>query len=212
MRLVAAAVALALASCDGPHNDSWPDPYGSHLGTPVAGNLTPVPTPMTVVPTSSLRECPEKIPDDRSPCGAPIHCEYGANADPHCNALAICDTFGSWSVTPPYQACADQCEDDFSSITAGGSCGKVGTVCTYYEGTCGCLGTAADGGSAGKWTCVQPASGCPARRPVVNAPCVVPMTCDYGSCTFGVSLAFICDGTRWSRAQAPDGGCLDRDR
>ncbi|HEY8078092.1 MAG TPA: hypothetical protein VIF62_28390 [Labilithrix sp.] len=45
---------------------------------------------------------------------------------------------------------------------------------------------------AGTWSCTRPALGCPARRPRLGESCVHEMTCDYGSCLFGASLAFAC--------------------
>jgi hypothetical protein len=64
-------------------------------------------------------------------------------------------------------------------------------------------GDGGDGGDArpaaiGRWQCIRPGNGCPARRPVEGAHCTKAMDCDYGTCVFGVPLSLTCINGRWT--------------
>ena len=159
--------------------------------------------------------CPAQQPVAGDRCGLGT-CEYGGAADPACNFIAKCNDSAIWDVFPP-DHCPTTCPARFDERVPGEACDGP-DVCTYREATCGCAGatgqpptlgdggdeggdaaTADSGGSAlvGHWQCVRPGDGCPARRPVIGTACTKPMTCDYGTCLFGVPLAVECNFNTW---------------
>jgi hypothetical protein len=58
------------------------------------------------------------------------------------------------------------------------------------------------------WKCVSAEEECPKARPHVGAPCVRPMTCDYGSCLFEGN-AMECELGFWETSSV---SCDDRAR
>ncbi len=73
-------------------------------------------------------------------------------------------------------------------------------------------GPTTDGGEGGAppdvpgvWRCVTPASGCPATRPALGAPCVHELTCDYGACLFPGGMKVACITSWWTDVTPP--GC-----
>ncbi len=153
-------------------------------------------------------------------------CEYGGAADPSCNTIARCAPNGTWTIEQPTH-CPTTCPDHFDERVPGATCSGT-EMCTYLEATCGCAGaidgawtaitggsndvtssdggdeaSTADGGDAGpsaigRWQCIRPGNGCPARRPLEGARCTKPMDCDYGTCAFGVPLAMTCINEQWT--------------
>jgi hypothetical protein len=124
-------------------------------------------------------------------------------------------------------ACVQTCPTDESNPPATVCDPPISStlICEYQLTTCGCghpsdagridggkKDASAEGGvdagasDAGKgdggkyvWTCVEPGPGCPRVRPRVGSPCVKPITCDYGACTFDDGLSVRCSGGYWLR-------------
>jgi len=163
----------------------------------------------------TVTDCPASLPQSGSSCLAfSAQCEYGWAAEESCNAFASCSG-GRWSVQRPSDTCIDTCPSSYDDRQEGDACDSVGAVCSFYEGTCGCVadddggapdaGDSGDAGAAsGHWRCHVPQDGCPARRPRSGEACVKSMVCDYGSCVFQRDLSFDCNGGYWSLADYPD--------
>jgi hypothetical protein len=160
--------------------------------------------------------CPPSPPNERDPCVfSTSACEYGNSAIPGCNVRFNCEQeqwqpVQSWQLECGERCCGAPCPESFDGLEPGGACATPGTLCTYYEGTCGCLdGDAGDADAGGAdagaptWTCVRPERGCPAKRPAIGSECVRPMDCDYGSCAFGTNLAVTCSGSVWIESTPP---------
>jgi hypothetical protein len=166
--------------------------------------------------TPSAAQCPALRPTEGDFCSGGV-CEYGGHADPRCNIVARCPG-DRWTIDDPSH-CPDACPARFDELRPGEACSGPDT-CTYLEATCGCAGAiaAADGGDPGgdpgadagtteagadaatpegHWQCVRPGNACPARMPLAGAHCTKEMTCDYGTCVFGVPLTMECDGYVW---------------
>lgn len=216
MRVTNLAVGLlgalgALAACNSvsaSFGSSGIDAVGG-AGPSAGGVATPPPEP----PRESA-DCPREEPLVGASCALEMTCDYGNAADPACDELAVC-TQGLWKRSAPSSDCRT-CPDTFDGIAPGAPCTTSADrphVCSYYEGTCGCVPDA-DGGAdassdaggdaaapdvSGHWACTRPADGCPARRPIAGNPCVTQMHCDYGSCLFGAPLAFECTAAFWQR-------------
>ncbi len=122
-------------------------------------------------------------------------------------------------------ACALLCPVDPEPGLACDTPGAKRQICEYQLKTCGCGRPRAkmpdagkkdanaeggadaeasdagsgDGGDGGDyvWTCVDPGPGCPRVRPRIGSPCVRPITCDYGTCTFDDGVAIRCSGGYW---------------
>ncbi|AKU96740.1 hypothetical protein AKJ09_03404 [Labilithrix luteola] len=154
-------------------------------------------------------ECPDAV--DGSPpswCSEGSWCEYGQAVDRSCNDQLHC-VKGSWKTLP--KECAVTCPETWDEIAEGSACSDAEQICTFDEGTCGCVmaesdagldDADSDGGDAsverrGRWTCARAASGCPGRRPLIGNPCVKDMTCDYGTEVFGIDLTFACVNRQW---------------
>lgn len=218
MRVIHLAVGLAgavgalgaLAACN-----SVSTSFGGSSGVGGVGGAPPTaggvarPPP---VPQESV-DCPLEEPIVGASCAAETTCDYGNAADPSCDDLAIC-TQGSWTRSAPASDCRT-CPDAFDGIAPGAPCTTSADrphVCSYYDGTCGCVADASDAGTgadadpdggappdvSGHWACTRPADGCPARRPIAGNTCVTAMRCDYGSCLFGVPLGFDCSAGVWT--------------
>lgn len=170
--------------------------------------------------------CPTSVPMAGTACNGRT-CEYGTSPDPACNVIAFCDSFTrAWFIENPVH-CPTSCPQRFDERVPGAECNDP-DVCTYLEATCGCAGAivppettgdagndgsvdatddgaAADAGAAeagppkiGHWQCIRPGGGCPARQPRVGTSCAKSMTCDYGTCVFGVPLTYECASGTWS--------------
>lgn len=203
-----ALLLLAIAGCS--------STVSSVTGGAVGGSSDAVPTPssdLAAPDTPHIPACPADDPREGEACDDTTNvfaCEYGAAAIPDCDRVFECtrastSNSATWQRRDAHDAICDACP---STIPGGDACSTIGALCTYYEGTCGCI-AGADGGAA-SWTCTKPAAGCPARRPRDGAPCVHEMDCDYGSCLFGVPLAWQCRTrssfvTAWEPAAAK--GC-----
>lgn len=154
--------------------------------------------------------CPPTAKADDSSCPEGSWCEYGSAAEATCNDRLFCrDT--QWVKVP--KDCDVACPKTWDELAEGSACSDASQVCTFDEGTCGCLvpdsdagpddaGEDASDGDAsaeprGRWTCVRAASGCPGKRPVRGSACVNEMTCDYGSDIFGMDLEFECTNRQW---------------
>jgi hypothetical protein len=173
-------------------------------------------------PPDAPAPCPDRLPSGGDFCPqTPAVCEYGSSPQLGCNAVAICQSGFRWAVELPAM-CEETCPPTWEDLPEGTACSVDGALCRYVEATCGCAAgpgdpdagddagdpdageLEADAGDheagappPGSWRCVRPAPGCPARMPLENAPCVRPMTCDYGSAVFGRPLTFRCDGRSW---------------
>jgi hypothetical protein len=164
-----------------------------------------------VGPPDAPPPCPDRLPTGGEPCPrTPTVCEYGSSPQLGCNAVAICQSGFRWAVELPAM-CAETCPPTWEDLPEGTRCSVDGALCRYVEATCGCAAGPGDPDAGdpdageleagapppGSWRCVRPAPGCPARMPLEDAPCVRPMTCDYGSAVFGRPLTFDCDGRSW---------------
>jgi hypothetical protein len=179
---------------------------------------------------ASLAPVPATVPTpacDRAEVGAactndPTLCEIGTHPSPSCNALLQCSGI-TWQLSRAAATCAASCPSSPSPSEAPAACAPT-LRCEYDDArtTCGCTRSPPDGGDAGDagdggdardasyvWKCAEAAEGCPSTRPHVGAPCVLPITCDYGSCFFDERPAMRCLGGFWQLAPEPDGGCLD---
>ena len=218
----ALGLALGVAACNGIGSSigfssaggSVPGPDGIGSGPPSSPNGGPG------------TNCPSEVPTANTPCSGDT-CLYGGSPDPSCNLTARCSADFKWTIEESH--CPASCPGHFDDRVPGEACSDP-DVCTYLEATCGCVGAirppvnAADGGDGGDeggadasaadaadaadpdggpvghWQCVRPGNGCPARRPVTGTRCVKSMSCDYGSCLFGVPLAYECVPTSWKEA------------
>jgi hypothetical protein len=138
----------------------------------------------------------------------PVVCETGDHANPACNARIRCSGI-TWKNDTSAASCAEGCPTapafDLPDACAAPNASSL--RCEYADDrtTCGCApardsdaGDAGDGGgSTYVWKCVQASAGCPATRPHVGAPCVRPMTCDYGTCFFDEAPVMRCTGGFW---------------
>jgi hypothetical protein len=211
--LVALTSMVASASSCSSSASGWSSApsVGSFGEGPPVGTDPAVPAPLPG--TTGKGYCPLYAPAARMSCVAMTTCEYGEAADPACNVIASCDG-GAWTVDAPTH-CPTSCPARFDQRVPGTACADP-DVCTYLEATCGCAGAkvsgssgvdGGDGGDAarvGHWECVRPAGACPARRPLLGTACIGASICDYGTCLFGVPLAFQCNGQTWGPAPEPD--------
>lgn len=145
-------------------------------------------------------------------CTPGTWCEYGSAAEQTCNDRLLCGN-GRWVSIP--KDCDVECPATWDELAEGTPCSSASPICTFDEGTCGCVVTDSAGDDAGadasdpdagdasvappsgRWTCVRAASGCPGKRPLLGNACVNEMTCDYGSDLFGTDLSFECKASRW---------------
>lgn len=204
-------VVAYVAACSSPSSPSTE----SFSGT--ASRPGPAPPPFAAFPEL---DCPNSVPVNGSACPALARCEIGGNGDPACNVIALCNG-RTWQVDDSLD-CPTTCPARFDERMPGEECSDA-DVCTYLEATCGCAGATkpdvdaggdagADAGAeagaatAGRWQCVRPGGGCPARRPVAGFGCAGAMICDYGSCLFGppARLTFECLAAThtWVEAEA----------
>ncbi len=212
MRLIRnATLALALAACSSATSSA-----GFGAAEPSGGPIPDVSFDASA-PTARLPACPTAWPGIGEDCNSleTTACEYGTNALAACNDVFVCDQSSQrWREHSVGNAtCGGPCPYAFDEIAPGGACSEPGTVCSYYEATCGCVADATDAGgpdagTSGTWACTRPAFGCPARRPRLGESCVHGMHCDYGSCLFGAALAVDCTRTEsgvvaWTAAASP---------
>ena len=211
------ALALGLAACNGVSSS-----IGSFGG--VSGGADGIGiNPGGQSGGGSATDCPNTVPTANAPCSGHT-CAYGSSPDPSCNLTARCSEDFKWVIEEPH--CPASCPAHFDDRVPGQACSDP-DVCTYLEATCGCVGAIRppviatdggdggdeggadasapdaadpDGGPIGHWQCVRPAGDCPARRPTTGTRCVKTMSCDYGSCLFGVPLAYECVPTSWKEA------------
>jgi hypothetical protein len=217
---LAAAAAVACSSANsGFFGDVSAEPSSSGVATPLPPSTAPFPPGVS---------CPDDPPSDGESCGpSDGPCEYGSSDDPACNTVARCDPNASrWTVDQATH-CPSTCPAHFDEQAPGASCSGT-DLCTYLEATCGCAGAvdgawttisggsnnasdagdggdeaSTDGGDAGasaigQCQCVRPGHGCPARRPLDGSRCTTAMSCDYGTCVFGVPLSLTCANGRWT--------------
>lgn len=216
LRHAGVVLAVAIAACNsvavsgGGFSSSG---SGNAVGSGGGATATPPPEPFAMA-----TDCPRDEPFDREACSGEYACDYGNAAELECNERALC-TKGEWQRVKASGDC-QSCPDDYDERAPGSACTTSVDhpfVCSYYQGTCGCVpeksdasadastDAGSDGGSPlvrGTWACVTAQEGCPARRPIAGNACVKSMTCDYGSCLFGTALLFECQGT-WSAAEKP---------
>jgi hypothetical protein len=184
--------------------------------------------PTATAPPEKQSPCNYALEGYTCNSGGPSLCESGKNGNANCNDFLKCSGY-QWELEPSARsareagACAQTCPTD--PATPGAACEPPISntlICEYQLTTCGCGRPATDGGikkdgsteggvdagasdagkaDAGKyvWTCVEPGPGCPRVRPRVGSPCVKPITCDYGACTFDDGLAVRCSGGYWLR-------------
>ena len=135
----------------------------------------------------------------------PTTCELGAHPNVACNERLVCRG-PTWQLDREAGACPTACPaapDAGGDPCAGASTplsGVAGLVRCAYEDertTCGCS-RGVDAGFA--WTCIQADAGCPSVRPTIGAPCVLPLTCDYGGCLFEDRPTMRCLGGYWNLA------------
>jgi hypothetical protein len=204
----------ALAACNGVSTYDGAIGGGSAAAPPdVVGPEGPSARPPPE-PFASVTDCPAAAPSEGASCDGDRICDYGNAAEVECNERASC-TQNQWSRSPASGEC-QACPATYEARSPGAPCTTTAAhpfVCSYYEGTCGCVpdhpGAGADAGGdagapvlTGTWRCTKPADGCPARRPIAGNACVRTMSCDYGSCLFGMALSFLCQGT-WSAEGKP---------
>jgi hypothetical protein len=142
-----------------------------------------------------------------------VRCDRGVWKD--ASAAAACETTCPEAYAPEApDACARtnaatlRCEYEEEGYTCGcavpGAGPDAATDAAVDTGDGGDGSALADGAVAYVWKCVQAEAGCPRTRPHYGAPCVRPMTCDYGDCLFGSSLRMTCSGGFW---ETYDGSC-----
>ena len=198
-----------------------PGPFGGSGGIPTA---VPTQTPEPVLPCTYATE------GYACNYGGPNLCENGKSGNANCNDLLKCNGY-EWELESIVKTkreagvCSNTCP---AEPTPGAACdtpSSRGLICDYQLTTCGCGVLAGDAGKkdAGKpeggtdsgfvdggkadagpyvWTCVEPGPGCPRVRPRIGTPCVKPITCDYGSCTFDDGLSVRCSGGYWLKDTA----------
>jgi hypothetical protein len=144
--------------------------------------------------------CPTS-PDPGGACSPDgLQCEYGTNPNPECNQDETCMN-GAWSFPTPGVACpTGTCPATYPGGGARVSCSTPGVDCAYSQGQCNCdlapLENPSDGTS---WQCFAPGAGCPEPRGPLGSTCTQEgLTCDYGSCTGGISEE--CSGGIWVEA------------
>lgn len=215
---VVALVLLGACTIGGGGSSSGGAGGGTVSGSGSVGAVRP---PMP--PANDLAaDCPPAVPRSGALCSFEAVCEYGDAADPACNVTARCEGQDqlAWTIETG-AACPSTCPKRFDERAPGDSCGEP--LCTYLEATCGCVGAtgatgdggageggSADGGSGdeggtlGRWQCVRPGNGCPARRPVAGTGCTqTGLACDYGACLFGgTGLTLECTGIHWLETEA----------
>jgi hypothetical protein len=202
--LAAANLAALAFACD--DGDFVPTPGVTSGRAPVSLDAGPFVPP---TPPCEAAVVGEACPND------PVVCETGPDPNPTCNRRIRCGGI-AWQDDVADASCAAGCPAAYDPDRPD-ACGipLAGTLrCEYPdEGfTCGCArarkgadaGDAADAGNASDagyvWTCVEATATCPSTRPHVGAPCVVPMTCDYGACVFDDGPSMRCLGGFWDLA------------
>jgi hypothetical protein len=155
--------------------------------------------------------CPASIPATGTACTGTLACEYGNDPSVACDSVATCAS-GAWSVLPPARAfCGTNnpptCPASFGSVEGETTCTPIQLDCLYPEARCHCSPSSCLGGpchiepDGGQpppvWVCNVPTGGnCPIPRPRIGSSCSQNgRTCDYGSCTGGVSL--VCASGVW---------------
>jgi hypothetical protein len=206
--------AVALSAC----GDSYADAFGTG-GAPEA-----VPTASAgaavdsgaIVPHDKILACPDRRPDENSPCAAPgAACEYGSSPDPACNATIACtstlDGSSAWTRRPsgPASCSAGECPSGSTASIAGKPCDAPHVdggaprpadelVCTMSDGTCACTtGPDATHEHARVWVCSTPRPPCPVRRPLAGEACGERLSCDYGSCDWKRGVRMECSDGVW---------------
>lgn len=224
LAMLGAVIASVVACSSSPALDDFGGGFVSNAPPPDfsgpsgAGSSGPLP-PSGAFSSST---CPPNMPVEGESCFRNYTCEYGTAVDPACNVIARCDaTDQVWRLTQPTR-CPTACPGHFDERAPGTTCSGT-DVCTYLEATCGCAGAidgawtsitggsndiadagdeaSSDGGApaaVGRWQCIRPGNGCPARRPLEGTRCEKAVDCDYGTCVFGVSLAMSCVGGLWT--------------
>jgi hypothetical protein len=133
----------------------------------------------------------------------PTTCELGAHPNVACNERLTCRG-PNWELQRDAGACPSDCPDAPDAATSPCAAGAAALVRCAYEDdrtTCGCSRNADAGADAGYvWKCVQADAGCPSLRPPIGAPCVLPLTCDYGGCLFEDRPTMRCLGGYWNLA------------
>jgi hypothetical protein len=168
--------------------------------------------------------CPAVAPTHGSACTTLVSCEYGADPNFTCNLIATCDISHRWYVHAPsckYPTPTTDASCPAQRPASGDPCTKLGSVCDFPEGRCGCIDSSSPAGfapdaappPAPKWSCAAPpppGSGCPATRPFNGEPCARPpngMSCDYGaSCVEGSVMMQCYDGSWAGDTATPCGG------
>ncbi len=153
--------------------------------------------------------CPANLPGDGAACASEgIECEYGANAQPNCNTVAVC-TNNAWHVRSPAPGgCVlpppKSCPKSFKDVPVGQGCfSSYPSVCSYPEGTCGCEVSSggpfpADASGAARWFCDAPKTGCPMPRPRLGASCTPDgLQCDYSPCALPTGTSVVCKTGTW---------------
>jgi hypothetical protein len=162
-------------------------------GRPDAGNLDAAPAP----------PCPASAPLEGSKCDRPdFYCEYGASADPKCNALVRCGSNG-WEYESKGTTCmtpgSSTCPSTRAAITAGTLCQAKQQICEYPTGGCYC--SAGLGGPVTdefRWHCRDRDTQCPIPRPRYGAPCnAAGKQCSYGECLVVGGTLLKCTAGYW---------------
>jgi hypothetical protein len=130
-----------------------------------------------------------------------LQCEYGSNADVHCNQLAVCQD-SSWSYASASNCPMAMCPVTYEEIQAGGHCPLPQETCAYPKGTCICSEETGgpvrvvDASVTTTWACFDATVACRSPRPDIGEPCTdAARKCDYGSCIGGVEL--VCTAGLW---------------
>ncbi len=162
---------------------------------------------------SGSRTCPAAAPADGAACGgAYLECEFGSSPVLECDTVAICEG-AHWAVTPARTSPADcppalslDCPATFvtasTASTGSAPCRPFGVSCDYPQGRCECgvgMGPVpSDAAASARWSCQEPAAGCPRPRPRLGAACEEGgQTCDYGSCSVPGGSTVKCANGAW---------------
>jgi hypothetical protein len=222
---IAGGAAVVAAACN------LSDPFNGIDSSGGFGGGGPSSSSGSSVPPGSTRTFPCDHAAEGGTCSIDTTCEVGDAANPACNAQLTCTGLYQWEDPGrQHETCATDCPGAFSPTAPEATCRQplsYTLICEYEEGTCGCAPVLPDGGLADAdasdadaeaggdadfdaasltyaWTCVKPAAGCPHRRPRIGAPCVRPMTCDYGACVFMDGIAVTCNGgDSWVESGGP---------